>query len=169
LPYSIALAHSRSPIVCGTSSRLNPSDGHKGHFEALTDKAADAWCGTTPATDLQTTLLVIGPCRQLEASRQQARFGAALRRLFAATERRGKARTTALLSIYAPRYADYQELSMGGTGLEPVTPSLSIRGSCSHPFAPVRLDRSLSEIASASERSSEPERTQFLAILATPH
>src|SRR5205085_10266833 len=56
-PYSIALARSRSPIVCGTSSRLNPSDGHKGHFEALTDKAADAWCGTTPATDLQTAPL----------------------------------------------------------------------------------------------------------------
>src|SRR5207247_8143505 len=41
---------------------------------------------------------------------------------------------------------------MGGTGLEPVTPSLSIRGSRSRQFAPVRLNRIV-------ERDLEFERT----------
>jgi hypothetical protein len=56
---------------------------------------------------------------------------------------------------------------MGGTGLEPVTPSLSIRGSVragSLRFAQTAL---LSGHSAATERLSERERTLILAILAT--
>src|SRR3954463_13744670 len=38
---------------------------------------------------------------------------------------------------------DLQDVSMGGTGLEPVTPSLSRWCKRSRPFAPVRLYRSV--------------------------
>src|SRR3954454_13649576 len=56
---------------------------------------------------------------------------------------------------------------MGGTGLEPVTPSLSSRGSrvSSLLFAQTP---SLSGIVPPTERSRERERTTILAILATP-
>jgi hypothetical protein len=56
---------------------------------------------------------------------------------------------------------------MGGTGLEPVTPSLSSQGGRSRAFAAVRLAASLSQIERSIERPSEPERTAILAILAT--
>jgi hypothetical protein len=57
---------------------------------------------------------------------------------------------------------------MGGTGLEPVTPSLSIWGSRSHPFAQAFAQTaSLSGIRVSTERLSERERTPILAILAT--
>jgi hypothetical protein len=55
---------------------------------------------------------------------------------------------------------------MGGTGLEPVTPSLSIRGSRSGQFAGVRSGRLVERNLPASERLSERERTLILAILA---
>src|SRR5439155_21203886 len=56
---------------------------------------------------------------------------------------------------------------MGGTGLEPVTPSLSIWCRRSRQFARVRSGGMLSGIHSATERLSERERTLILAILAT--
>jgi hypothetical protein len=59
--------------------------------------------------------------------------------------------------------------SMGGTGLEPVTPSLSIRGSVRVSSLVFAQTAWLSGIDSASERLSEPERTVILAILATVH
>jgi hypothetical protein len=55
---------------------------------------------------------------------------------------------------------------MGGTGLEPVTPSLSIWGDRSRQFACAQTAW-LSEIHPETERSSEPERTLVLAILPT--
>jgi hypothetical protein len=57
---------------------------------------------------------------------------------------------------------------MGGTGLEPVTPSLSIWCSCSRQFAPVRSLGTVERNAQPAERLSEHERTPILAILATP-
>jgi hypothetical protein len=56
---------------------------------------------------------------------------------------------------------------MGGTGLEPVTPSLSNLGRHSRRFAPVLLSRMVEPSPGPSERSSERERTRILAILAT--
>jgi hypothetical protein len=56
---------------------------------------------------------------------------------------------------------------MGGTGLELVTPSLSRWCGRSRQFAPVRLDRLVVRNHPLSERTSEPERTSNLAILAT--
>jgi hypothetical protein len=56
---------------------------------------------------------------------------------------------------------------MGGTGLEPVTPSLSTWCSRSRQFAVVRLGRLVERNLPASERLSERERTPILAILAT--
>jgi hypothetical protein len=47
---------------------------------------------------------------------------------------------------------------VGGTGLEPVTPSLSSRGDRSRPFAPVRPERMVARNRSASERLAERER-----------
>jgi hypothetical protein len=58
-------------------------------------------------------------------------------------------------------------LRVGGTGLEPVTPSLSIRGGRSGRFAVVRSGAWLSEIDRPSERLSERERTSSVAIVAT--
>ena len=49
------------------------------------------------------------------------------------------------------------QCQMGGTGLEPVTPSLSRRGRCSHPFTPVRLSRLVTGVAL---RRTEPVRTR---------
>jgi hypothetical protein len=60
-----------------------------------------------------------------------------------------------------------QDLLMGGTGLEPVTPSLSRWCSRSRQFAGVRSDRLVERNPPASERLSERERTPILAILAT--
>ena len=57
---------------------------------------------------------------------------------------------------------------MGGTGLEPVTPSLSIPCSRSTPFAQVRSTSTVEPNGQPTERLSEPERTRLLAILATP-
>ena len=54
-----------------------------------------------------------------------------LARLILATAQRASPRRTT-------RYSALQRFSMGGTGLEPVTPSLSIRGSRSRQFARVR-------------------------------
>jgi hypothetical protein len=56
---------------------------------------------------------------------------------------------------------------MSGTGLEPVTPSLSRWSSRSRRFAQVRSDRNDKRNPTATERLSERERTTFLAILAT--
>src|SRR5438105_15066982 len=56
---------------------------------------------------------------------------------------------------------------MGGTGLEPVTPSLSIWCSGSRQFAGVRSDSMVERHPCRDERSSERERTLILAILAT--
>jgi len=56
---------------------------------------------------------------------------------------------------------------MGGTGLEPVTPSLSIRGNVRVSSDLCGRRQWLSGIRPATERSSEPERTLILAILAT--
>ena len=56
---------------------------------------------------------------------------------------------------------------MGGTGLEPVTPSLSIWCSRSRPFARVRSGSIVERNRPATERSSERERTLILASLAT--
>ena len=57
---------------------------------------------------------------------------------------------------------------MGGTGLEPVTPSLSIRSSVLVSSLLLAPSAWLSETRLATERSSERERTLILAILATP-
>jgi len=57
--------------------------------------------------------------------------------------------------------------AMGGTGLEPVTPSLSIRSGRSHLFAEVRLERMVERKQLASEHLSERERTSSVAIVAT--
>src|SRR5262249_26448090 len=70
-------------------------------------------------------------------------------------------------SEMAMRFADLQEFSMGGTGLEPVPSSLSTWSSRSRRFAQVRSERILERIWSSTERQSEPERTPNLAILAT--
>jgi len=67
----------------------------------------------------------------------------------------------------ATTYFDLQAFSMGGTGLEPVTPSLSNWSSRSRPFAQVRSTPMVERIHRATERSSERERTLILAILAT--
>jgi hypothetical protein len=56
---------------------------------------------------------------------------------------------------------------MGGTGLEPVTPSLSTRSSVSPRYAEVHSERSIEPNLSASERFSERERTVSVAIVAT--
>jgi hypothetical protein len=58
---------------------------------------------------------------------------------------------------------------MGGTGLEPVTPSLSIRGSVRVSSLRFAQTASLSENTSSTEHLSERERTLNLAILATPN
>jgi hypothetical protein len=62
---------------------------------------------------------------------------------------------------------DFQDVSMGGTGLEPVTPSLSIWRRRSRPFGSVRLHGFVARNHPSSEHSSEPERPSNLAILAT--
>ena len=56
---------------------------------------------------------------------------------------------------------------MGGTGLEPVTPSLSIRGSVRVSSLEFAQSAWLSGNTSSTERLSERERTRILAILAT--
>jgi len=56
---------------------------------------------------------------------------------------------------------------VGGTGLEPVTPSLSTRGERSGRFAEVRSGRMVERHLKASERFSERERTPGVAIVAT--
>ena len=58
-------------------------------------------------------------------------------------------------------------LRMGGTGLEPVTPSLSIRSSVRARSLRCAQRARLSGIRRATERLSERERTLNLAILAT--
>jgi hypothetical protein len=57
---------------------------------------------------------------------------------------------------------------MGGTGLEPVTPSLSNQGSVRVRSLPFGSTASLSQIWWATERSSEPEPTPILAIPPRP-
>jgi hypothetical protein len=56
---------------------------------------------------------------------------------------------------------------MGGTGLEPVTPSLSIGAGVRARSLRCAQRRWLSGIRPANERLSERERTLILAILAT--
>jgi hypothetical protein len=56
---------------------------------------------------------------------------------------------------------------MGGTGLEPVTPSLSSRGDRSRPFAPVRPTRTVRRFRLVDRTSAERERTTSAAIAAT--
>ena len=57
---------------------------------------------------------------------------------------------------------------MGGTGLEPVTPSLSTRSIVRAGSPGFAHDAWLSGIGPVSERSSERERTSSVAIVATP-
>jgi hypothetical protein len=56
---------------------------------------------------------------------------------------------------------------VGGTGLEPVTPSLSTRSGRSLRFADVRSGRNVERNRLASELFCEPERTSSVAIVAT--
>jgi hypothetical protein len=56
---------------------------------------------------------------------------------------------------------------MGGTGLEPVTPSLSMRGGVRVSSLGCAQTACLSRICRATERLSERERTLILAIVAT--
>jgi hypothetical protein len=56
---------------------------------------------------------------------------------------------------------------MGGTGLEPVTPSLSIRGNVRARSPRCAQTAQLRGIRPATEHLSERERTLILAILAT--
>ena len=57
---------------------------------------------------------------------------------------------------------------MGGTGLEPVTPSLSTRSSVRTGSDEDRSERVAELSFAGSERSSEHERTSNVAIVATP-
>jgi hypothetical protein len=57
---------------------------------------------------------------------------------------------------------------MGGTGLEPVTPSLSTRGDRSPPFAEVRSSRMATRFSLDRRTVIERERTPSVAIVATP-
>jgi hypothetical protein len=56
---------------------------------------------------------------------------------------------------------------VGGTGLEPVAPSLSIRSGRSRRFADVRSGRMVERIRPADELPSERERMSSVAIVAT--
>jgi hypothetical protein len=56
---------------------------------------------------------------------------------------------------------------VGSTGLEPVTPSLSIRGRVRARSLRCAQTARLSRTCPVTERLSEPERTLILAILAT--
>ena len=56
---------------------------------------------------------------------------------------------------------------MGGTGLEPVTPSLSIRGRRSRPCAPVRLTRIIPRNLQVLFGRGERDRTFSVATVAT--
>ena len=56
---------------------------------------------------------------------------------------------------------------MGGTGLEPVTPSLSSFGGRSRPFAPVRELAQIRRFRATAYNASEPERPPSAAIAAT--
>jgi hypothetical protein len=57
---------------------------------------------------------------------------------------------------------------MGGTGLEPVTPSLSNLGERSRPFAPVREKRIVKPNLMVDRTPERTERTLSVAIVATP-
>src|SRR6266545_1588162 len=80
------------------------------------------------------------------------------------TERRGKndpchkRRYAAFAANKNPKIAVMQGFSIGGTGLEPVTPSLSIRGGRSRQFAGVRAD-GMVERNPSGERTVERTRT----------
>src|SRR5262245_2692915 len=79
----------------------------------------------------------------------------------------GVATTLPPLSVVATKISSLQVLPMGGTGLEPAAPSLSRLCGRSHPFVCVRSDCTAEPNHVSTERLSEPERTAFLAILAT--
>jgi hypothetical protein len=67
----------------------------------------------------------------------------------------------------ATTYGDLQDFYMGGAGLEPAAPSLSIRGSRSRQFAWVRSNSTVEPKSPLDRTLREPERTLILAILAT--
>jgi hypothetical protein len=56
---------------------------------------------------------------------------------------------------------------MGGTGLEPVTPSLSSRGDRSLGCDQVRFARLIKAVSDFETNTRERERTQTVAIVAT--
>jgi hypothetical protein len=67
----------------------------------------------------------------------------------------------------ATKKPSYRAFLMGGTGLEPVTPSLSIWCGRSRQFAANRPGRMVVSNPLATERLRERERTPNVAIVAT--
>jgi hypothetical protein len=70
-----------------------------------------------------------------------------------------------VVALFGNKKALMQGFHMGGTGLEPVTPSLSIRGNRSHLFAPVRSMAQKGDFATSNRTRPHPSERRTLPLL----